>query len=475
VTRNVFIALLIVVPTALFAQSDRETVEVAAVSISRQLGLAQAQDLLLKRNLSVLASHEQLAVSEALRLIAGYKPNPVLQIGAEQYPVHSPVPGSVPRLFSTNSDAGAEPTYTAQVMKIFERGGKREYRMGQADAVVEASRYQILDTFRTQLYQLRQAFTAAILSRENLRLAETSNREYQQTQELTAIRVKTGDMAMMELFRARAGRLPFQQAILDARNAYEQAGKDILNLLNVTVADSGGLRADTPTRVVQVNAHQDLLDGTDPGDMRFLTTLDITDSFTDRILPGDLSSWKAVALANRPDVLAARANVRAADQALALAGAQRKRDIAVGVEYQRVGNDSAVGMIAQIPLFLYNNQKAAIVQATAQHRLAEAQERQAEMQALTDVEKANQAYISAKNLLALYSSENLIQVENLRLTAEYSYKHGDTSLFEYLDTARTARQAAIAANQARAAYQLSLWQMENAVGTGFDPATVLRH
>jgi cobalt-zinc-cadmium efflux system outer membrane protein len=359
-------------------------------------------------------------------------------------------------------------------MKIFERGGKREYRMGQADGVVEASRYQVLDTFRTQLYQLRQVYTAAILARENLRLAEASNQEYQQTQDLTAIRVKSGDMAMMELFRARTARLPFQQAILDARNSYEQAAKDILNLLNATVADSSGLRAESATAVVRVSAHSDQTDGADPSGIQFLPTLEITGTFTDRTLPGDLAALRTMALANRPDVLAARANLRAAEQGLALAGAQRKRDIAVGVEYQRVGNDSAVGMIAQVPLFVYNNQKVAITQATAQHRLAEAQERQTEMQAVTDVEKAYQAYLSAKNLLALYSSENLVQVENLRSTAEYSYKHGDTSLFEYLDAARTARQAAISANQARAAYQLALWQMENAVGTGFDSATVLR-
>ena len=471
--RNVFITLLIAVPAAL-GQGVRSTAEVGPISISRQLSLSQAQDLLLKRNLSVLASREQLEVSEALRVIAGYRPNPVLQIGAEQFPVHSPVPGSVPRFFSTNSDAGAEPTYTAQVMKIFERGGKREFRMGQADAVVEASRYQILDAFRTQLYQLRQAYTAAILARENLRLAEASNREYQQTQELTAIRVKTGDMAMMELFRARAGRLPFQQAILDARTAYEQAGKDILNLLNATVADATELGASTNPALTLIGARQGPMEGIDPGDTQFRPTLEITGTFTDRALPGDLARLKGMALDSRPDVLAARANLRAADQALGLAGAQKKRDIAVGVEYQRVGNDSAVGMIAQVPLFLYNNQKAAVAQAAAQHRIAEAQERQAEMQALTDVEKAYQAYLSARNLVALYSSENLVQIENLRSTAEYSYKHGDTSLFEYLDAARTARQAAISANQVRAAYQLALWQMENAVGTGFDPATVLQ-
>jgi hypothetical protein len=78
-------------------------------------------------------------------------------------------------------------------------------------------------------------------------------------------------------------------------------------------------------------------------------------------------------------------------------------------------------------------------------------------------------------LLALYSSENLVQVENLGLTPNTATSTAIPVFSKYLDAARTARHAAIATHQARAAYQLALWQMENAVGTGFDLATVLRH
>ena len=66
--------------------------------------------------------------------------------------------------------------------------------------------------------------------------------------------------------------------------------------------------------------------------------------------------------------------------------------------------------------------------------------------------------------MTLYSSDNLVQVDKLRTIADYSYRSGGTSLFELLDAQRVANQAAVAYNQARLNYQLSLWQMEEAIG-----------
>src|SRR5215813_10287289 len=152
--------------------------------LPRKLTLAQAEELLLRRNLAVLAARYKIDSSRAARLIAGYKPNPMLRIGAEQFPVYSPVKGSFPRFFTTSSDAEAE---------------------------LKTSEAQMLDAVRTQIYQLRQAFAAATLARENLRLAETTWQEYEQTERLTEAKVELGDQAGMEIYRVRAGRLQFQQ------------------------------------------------------------------------------------------------------------------------------------------------------------------------------------------------------------------------------------------------------------------------
>ena len=406
--------------------------QLAPITAPAELTLAQAEEMLLQRNLTLLGNRQQVEVNLALRQIAGYKPNPILQLGAEQFPVWSPIPGSFPRYFSTNPDAGAQPTWTAQVTKLVERGGKREARVAQSDAQIAAGKAQILDSFRTQLFQLRQAFAAAILARENLALAEAQDKEYSKTEELTGVKVKVGDLAEMELFRVRAGRLPFRQTILDAQLSRQQAARDILNLLNLR------LDSDIPP--------------------------EIRGEFSSRPLGQSIDELRTLALKNRPDIRVASGNVSAADAGLRLAEAQKTRDISVALEYQRTGSDSALGVIAQLPVFVYNNQKAGVAQATAQRRITEAQLRQTEAQAVTDVEKAWQAYQTARNSVALYSSENLVQVEKLRAAVAYSYARGEASLFELLDAERSARQATTAYNQARAAYQLALWQMEAAVG-----------
>src|SRR5215813_4544753 len=153
----------------------------ASLPIPRRITLQQAENLLMDRNLTVLASKYQVDANRAARLISSYKPNPVVTIGAEQIPFASPIPGSVPRFTTTNPDAGANPVYTLRIDKIWERGGKRELRTAAADEQIEASEAQMLDAIRTQLFQLRRAFTTAALARENLKLAESIEQQYAQT------------------------------------------------------------------------------------------------------------------------------------------------------------------------------------------------------------------------------------------------------------------------------------------------------
>ena len=133
-------------------------------------------------------------------------------------------------------------------------------------------------------------------------------------------------------------------------------------------------------------------------------------------------------------------------------------------DLQRAGSDSSAGVTAQIPLFAYNNQRAGISQAEADVKAAEALVKQAEMQAITDVEKAYQAHLTARRKLDLFNSQNLDQVERLRQIATYSYKEGASSLIELLDAQRYYNQALTSYNQARADYQSSLWQLEQATG-----------
>lgn len=420
--------------------------------VPRTLSLFEAEQLLVQRSLLLAASRSQVQASQAARRIAGYKPNPQLQLGMEQVPFQSPVPDSVPRFFATNGNAGANPVYTAQFSKLFERGGKREYRIGQADAQISVASSQVDDTLRNQLFALRQAFGSAILARDNLRLAAEIDAQYGKTEDLTAERVKAGDLPGIELYRLQAGRLQFQQAVIDSQTGYEQATRDLLNVLSARTQD-----------IVAGNARPVSAPG--PGSDLFASApLLITGDFSNAPVQQALDELKNLAHENRPDLKVARANLQAAEYGLRLAQAQRSRDINVATEYQRVGDDDTLGIVTQIPLLLYNNGKAGVEQAQALRAAAEAQLHQTEVQVDTDIEKAYQAYLAAKRSVALYSGENLSQVRKVRDITEFSYQHGAATFLDLLDAERTVRQAATAYNQARGSYQTSVWQLEQAVG-----------
>src|SRR5215469_1477496 len=420
-------------------------------AIPHALSLFEAEQLLVQRSLLLSASRSQLAASEAGRRIAGFKPNPQLQIGMEQVPFQSPVPDSVPRFFATNGNAGANPVYTAQFGKLFERGGKREMRMRQADAQVGVASAQIEDTLPTQRFALRQAFGNALLARDNLRLAAEIDAQYAKTEDLTAVRVKAGDLPGIELYRLQAGRLQFQQAVIDAQSSYEQATRDVLSVLSGRSED-----------VLPVSGRSS---STEPAsDLLQSAPLLVVGEFSDTSVSEALEQLKILARTERSDLKVAKANLQAAEYGVRLAQAQRSPDINVATEYQRVGDDDTLGIVTQIPLFLYNKGKAGVEQAQAARAVAEAQLHQLEVQVATDVEKAYQAYLAARRSVSLYSGENLKQVQKVREIIEFSYQHGAATLLELLDAERTVRQATSAYNQARASYQLSIWQLDSAVG-----------
>jgi cobalt-zinc-cadmium efflux system outer membrane protein len=440
-------ALIMAAPVCLEAQT----------TVPSRLTLAQAEDLLLQRNLAVAAAKYQVDASRAARLIASYKPNPVLTLGAEQIPFLTPIPGDVPRFFATNPNAGAQPTYTFRVDKITERGNKRELRTEQADFQLKTTEAQMLDAIRLQLFQLRQAFNNAILARQNLVVAQTTEQQYAQTEKLTQVRLESGDLPAVELYRVRAGKLQYQQSVIQAQSSYDQATRDILNLLGARTEQVA------PMPIAQ-NASAGPQAGPSFPEALRAAPLEVVGSFDTRPIIPSLAELRQISLTERPDVLAARNTFQGAGRGLLLAQAQTRRDLDIAYEYQRVGDDNSAGIVLQVPLFVYNNNKAAITQADAQQKAAEALLHQAEFQAVTDVEKAYRAYESARKVLDLYTSENLSQVEKLKNISTFSFNEGAASLLEVLDAQRTYNQSMASYNQAMADYQLSVWQLEQATG-----------
>src|SRR5215510_1597822 len=456
-----------ILPLAAAAQTPAP-IQLRGMSIPRKLTLAQAEQLLLQRNLEVLAAKYQVDAFRAARLIASFKPNPMLMLGGEQFILSS---NFFRDLFRTNTNTSAETTYTIRLDKLIERGGKRELRTELANYQLQAGEAQMLDAARTQLYQLRQAFTTAALARDNLALAEATKQEYDRTIKLTEAKVENGDLARVELYRAQVAALPYQQAVQQARTSYQQATRDILKLLGARAEDVSLIKPvvdDNKAQIVNASFHtSDTGDGAvnpDRADPSVDAPLEIEFNFDDRPIVQTLAELRAIALVERPDVIASRHLYGAATRAVELARAQRKRDVLVGAFYQRIGSDNTLGVNVSFPLFVYNKGYAAISQAAAQQESAISLAREVELQALTDVEKAYLAYQSARRILNIYSSSTIERAGRLKTIAAISYQEGATSLLELLDAERGYNQTISSYNQARADYQSALWQLEQALG-----------
>jgi cobalt-zinc-cadmium efflux system outer membrane protein len=460
------LAVIVSLPISLLAQQPPA---LPAPSIPNNLSLQQAEQLLLQRSLIVQAARFQVTAGRAAKLIAGYKPNPTITIGAEQFTLSNKF---LPNIVTTDPNVAAQTTYTLRYDTVFERGGKRELRAAQADAQLQANEAQMLDAIRQQLFQLRQAFTTAALAHENLTLAEATNEQYDQTIRLTAAKVDNGDLAGVELYRVQASALPYQQAVQQAETTYQQATRDILNVLGARVQDlqsappaaparaSGSASQYADARGIAVSLPQGA-----PRSVVDEGPLSIVFDFDDRPIPQTLAELRDMAMAQRPDLIAARRLYDVAMQGVNLAESQRVRDLSTGVFFQRIGSDQTLGVNLSVPLLIHNNGLAAVTQADALKSAGEAVVRQAEFQVAADVEKAYLAYQSARRVLDLYNTTTMERAGRLRTIAAVSYQQGVLGLLELLDAQRTYNQTATAYNQARSDYQMALWQLEQATGS----------
>jgi cobalt-zinc-cadmium efflux system outer membrane protein len=406
------------------------------VQVPQQLTLQQAEEVLLANNLPIVTARYGVDAARAQRLIASLRPNPTVTLSATQFPFTQPFVNAFDNIQQ----------YGAQVDQLIERGNKRRLRTEAADLQLKASEAQVLDAIRTQLFLLQQAYFAAVLARENVRVAEENLASINDTEALIKAQLEAGAVPEGDLIRFQANKLQFQRDLLGARLAYEHAARDVLNLLgaassaviSVGVGGPPPPFADSPIYIL--------------GEFR-------TDP-----AGAPLADLRRYAMDNRPDVIAARRTEEAARRGLDLAYALRHRDVTVGAQYLRAGPDNTFGVTLSVPIFLFNDFRGDIDKADAQLRQAEAQTRQTTLQAVTDVEKAYTAYELNRQTLQVYTAEALAKAEESYQIAERAYREGASSLLELLDARRTLNQTRVAANQARSDYTLSLYQLEQAVG-----------
>lgn len=396
----------------------------AAAQRPARITLNQAIQLALLHNHALLAQASNIAQSRAEEITANLRPNPQLSWDALYVPIFSP--GHFTSNFLNNVQE-----FDIGVSYLWERGNKRQHRLAAAQTQTAVTRESYLDARRGLVYAVAQQYVAALLAQSTLRFARRDLASFEHTLNISRNRYRAGQISEGDYLKIKLQELQFQTDVSAAELASAQARAGLRALL--------GER--TLARRFAVLGH-----------LQF------------RPLRAGRQGLEALALKRRPDYLAAREGIAAAQAQFGLAHANARQDVTESMSYTHTGGISEAGFAVNIGLPIFNRNQGEILRT----HLAIAQARQAAAaagdQVLADVRNAWAALADSSRVVGLYQSGYLREARQSRDISAYAYQRGAASLLNFLDAERSYRNVQLAYRQTLANAMLAREQMRNAVG-----------
>ena len=360
------------------------------------------------------AAAADVDAANAARRVAGLRPNPALAVEVENYAGTGPYKGV----------NGAD--VTASVAIPLELGGKRQARIAVADAATHRARIAQAIAQADIRLQVSEAYIEASAAEVRLAIAADQFRIAGDTARAATIRVQAGRASPLEQERAEVARLTAEAGVEKARrladaaraNLARRIGRPVTGPLDIAVLGGPGSAAMGP--------------------------------------PKPTMATGTLALA------AADANLGAADAGVRLAQSQRVPDLTVGPGVRRLEatNDVAAVFSVSVPLPLFNNGRAAVDQANAERRRADAQRR---VTALDVEQQIGDAQVEAANAAAaarVASGPALSAAMEAARIARIGYREGKFGQLDLLDAERTLTDMRSASIEALASYQLAKARLE---------------
>ena len=385
--------------------------------------LQQAVDIARTKNPNLLSGQQHVNATKASEITAGLRQNPNFTVS-----------GSEVSLPANNPSNPYQ--YVGNVNRLFERGEKRRWRLDVAHATTDVTQSQYKDSERQAVLAIKQSFTQMLAAKAALKVADDNLQSYRKTVDLSKARLDAGDISATDFERIDLQLAEFES---DSDNAK-------LNL-------------------VQASDQLQLLLGIDkPSD-----SFDITGTLDPPTITAPLAQIEQQALQSRPDYLAAEQSVRLADANVKLADASGTTDPTIGGEYERVGTFNSAGFQVSIPLRIFDRNQGEKERTRYEAQSNRFAETAARNQVVSDVDQAWAGYEIATHLAQRYNGHYVEESNHVRDNLEYSYRHGGTTLLDYLDALRDYRQIHLDALNANTQVWLAIHQLSFAAATEIVP------
>lgn len=190
------------------------------------------------------------------------------------------------------------------------------------------------------------------------------------------------------------------------------------------------------------------------------------------------------AVAARPEIARAEAEIAAAETGAELAELERYPDVTVGFSYTQVGErddepgrinppegngDDILGLTASVNLPVWRDRiDAGIEEALARSRAAESSRRSAVTGIVSSLGELAERLDLTWRQLRLFDDVLLIQAEESLSSAESAYSAGNLDALDLLDAERVLLDVRTSTARARADWAIALAKLEGAVGRPVD-------
>jgi cobalt-zinc-cadmium efflux system outer membrane protein len=368
--------------------------------------------------------------SKASEITAYLRPNPQLGVTADQI---------------GHNDQGrpfADMITVFTVGYLHERQHKRELRRESAQKATAMAVSGHADLDRTLAFTLRGAFVQVLQAKAALALARENLQFYDQVLTISRDRLRTGDIAQIDLDRLELQRVQLEAAEQTADVNLRTAKIQLLMLLNDR----------TPI---------DQFDVAGPFDFA-----DVTPTLVD---------LRQMALDRRPDLRVALQALDKAETDHRLAIANGSVDPVFTVDtgfpvfsdiYQSytVPLFQYAGLNVSLPLRIFDRNQGEKLRTqldiTRNQRLTDA----ARAQVFNDVDSAYATLVSAVTLLKPYKDHYLVQATRVRDTITYSYERGGAALLDFLQAQQDYRSVQLNYVSLVGAYLAAAAQLNLAIG-----------
>jgi len=415
--------LALSLPLALCAQTPATTEKAVADSLlADYLSLEAATEQTLRKNLAVEAARLEVGVAEAERVGAQLRPRPGLTVSADNLKLSGETPANRLQEFGM---AVAQP---------IELGNRKALRMEVVERTVSVSEARLTQVLRRQLFDLKRSYYESVLARALLAIDQENRDNFEGLVRFNTARFEEGFIAEGDVLKVRLERIRFDFAVANAELAFRKTKIRLLELIG------------------------------DP-DFERAAKMDVSSRLNVPAVNLNLEQLRASAIANRPEVKVAEAEVALAESAIKLERSRARGEVTPYVGYKRVGVDNTVLAGVTVPLPFGNRNQSGIARAEAEHKVTETSLRLARSRSLAEVEAAFRAYETAREQARAYEAGLLKQADESRDIQFAAYQEGATELITLIEAQRTRTE--VRANYYRVIfdYYTSIFQLELATGT----------